>query len=311
MTDDTQYLNLARSIGRQFGNDKVLPIVHNLINVFSLILVFIFILLVLMMADYSQSITWALIFSPLFGLLLFALFILVVHESSHHNLFFAKKFPIAKTIELFLARIVCYLSFQSFDRDWLDGHNRHHTFPLKNEDPQNCPSFCLNGKKLLIECLKVLFLPGYSFYKQSSCHPIPFNKNLMTILISTLLWLMIFSVISLQTNVWVAASFYWGTSWAMVLNLLKVSMEHSGRALLIENEWLKSFSSEFFGQKILMPFSICLHFEHHLMPKIPWYNLASFHRQLKDELPKDFQAKVFHSQIQVAHQILGLKLGKP
>jgi hypothetical protein len=68
----------------------------------------------------------------------------------------------------------------------------------------------------------------------------------------------------------------------MILNLIKVSMEHGGSRKLQDDVFLRSKSSLFLGDKILMPMNIALHFEHHLNMHVPWYRLKKFYTITKN-----------------------------
>ena len=78
-----------------------------------------------------------------------------------------------KKNQKFLNRIFAYpisaISFQDYKFSWEVGHIKHHKEPLTANDPQNCPSFCLQGRKLLMAIFQVIFVPGKAVDFQSSC----------------------------------------------------------------------------------------------------------------------------------------------
>lgn len=283
-------LDRARKIGRQYLIGTVNPNKHNLINLSLTILLIGAQGVLLILAHHSPWWLSLTLFPLLLGWVFFCLYILVVHEASHQMYLITDHSTVLRWIDFLAPRFLSALSFQSFDEAWLQGHALHHTNPGFHDDPQNCPSFCEQGRPLLKSILKVLFIPGQSLKKQSSCTQkgVDLRPGLLA---WGLLGLMILFTLSLKPLLALIIS----VNMAMAFNLIKVSLEHAGRALEHQNIWFKSLSSDFPLRSIFMPMNISLHFEHHLISRIPWYHLGAYHRALRLELSPETQ-KIIYNQ---------------
>jgi len=223
----------------------------------------------------------------------FSLFILVVHEASHHMFFITKNIKIKKIINRLFAYPITAISFQDFKTSWEIGHLQHHKDPINNKDPQNCPDFCLQGKELLLKILKVLFIPGQAVKVQSSC--IQNKKDYFRgMIFGALYWIPITIINFYVFNIWVTLIQLIAVNLTMVLNLIKVSMEHSGNLKEEANPELRSMSSFFIGRHLIIPFNVSIHFEHHLVMNVPWYNLKKFHNEVFLLVPNEYKSKVYN-----------------
>ena len=227
----------------------------------------------------------------LFGLLFFSFFILVVHEGSHLMFLVTKNIRFKRLINRTFAYPISALSFQDYIEDWEKGHLEHHRYPIQGNDkpdPQNCPSFIHDKDSLVRELKKIFFTPGYAFIKQNSCIKMttPFLRK--RILLGLIAWgsLLVFNILFFKWFLIIPQII--SASITMGLNLVKVSMEHGGEQLTQENVFLRSRSTKFFGDKLIMPMNICLHFEHHLNMHVPWYRLRRFYDLTKKNCSKDF-----------------------
>ena len=267
---------------------------HNLINSIALLAVFVGLVGIGWLIEQLHWVPAILLGIPLFGILFFTLYILVVHEASHRMLFLVKGERARRWINRLVAYPICALGFQDFYLSWEKGHHEHHRAPVEDDDPQNCPHFCHYGKDLWAECLKTLFLVGYAFQKQSSC--ITHDKRAIRrgLVQGIRFWgtilLALYTLGYYKTGVAMLAS----SNVVMVLNLIKVSMEHGGHTGRRDQMIYRSKSSLFPLRSILMPLNISLHFEHHLNPRIPWYRLPRYHRMLRQELASDIQEQVYN-----------------
>jgi fatty acid desaturase len=286
-------MNIDR--GREYNLKNNQWFTHNLFNllVFSIIIT-----LMLLLAWWINQLHIGfslLIGIPTYAILFFALYILVVHEASHQMFLITTN----KKSTLLLNRLFAYpisaLSFQDFYHSWERGHYLHHQKPIEQDDPQNCPKFCSHGRELWRECLKTLFKFGYAFTKQSSC--IHSNKKaiILGLVQGLAVWsLLAYSLINLG-YIKVFLAMILSSNLTMVLNLIKVSMEHGGVTKERSDFITRSKSSTFTGRWLLMPLNISLHFEHHLNPSIPWYRLGSYHRKLVATLPVEAQKIIFNN----------------
>ena len=70
---------------------------------------------------------------------------------------------------------------------------------------------------------------------------------------------------------------------------------------------LRSRTSLFPLRRVLMPFNISMHFEHHLNPGVPWYELPRYHAALRGIIPRPLQPAIFNTQLR--EQLAG-RLGR-
>ena len=80
------------------------------------------------------------------------------------------------------------------------------------------------------------------------------------------------------------------------LNHVKGSLEHGGEIAREANPFLRSRTTLFLGRRLLMPFNISLHFEHHLNFSVPWYDLPRYHRALAKIVPPEIWAEMVNDQ---------------
>lgn len=259
---------------------KSSPIAHNFINLSVLLLL---ITLYLLTCIFSQSSLIVLTVSPLiFGLIFFSLFILVVHEGSHLMFLVHKSIKMKRLLNRIFSYPIAALSFQDYVEDWEIGHIEHHRYPIRGNDrpdPQNCPDFIHDRNGLKREIRKILTVFGYAFFKQNSC--VAMNKKFLfkRVLLGVLAWSFLLIVNIYFFKWWLIIPQLFSSNVAMILNLVKVSMEHGGVNLKQDNIFLRSKSSVFMGDKLLMPLNISLHFEHHLNMHVPWYRLKNFYHK--------------------------------
>lgn len=297
----------VRIIGQKFSIKNSNVLFHNILNlsVFSF-LIFLF----FFFNELASSLKALDIIYSVLGLtfVFFSLFVIVVHEASH-NMFLIYS---NKKNQKFLNRIFAYpisaISFQDYKFSWEVGHIKHHKEPLTANDPQNCPSFCLQGRKLLMAIFQVIFVPGKAVDFQSSCIAEKNNYDRGMVL-GIIAWVIIGISNYFLFNIWITIVQLIAINLTMVINLVKVSMEHSGSLKSEEDVDLRSMSSFFIGRHLLLPFNISLHFEHHLIMNIPWYNLKRFHDSIKEKLPGAIKSKVYNLNTnEVFRKISGSKI---
>ena len=185
---------------------------------------------------------------------------------------------------------IAALSFQDHLEDWELGHLEHHRNPIKGDirpDPQNCPDFIHDKVELKREIIKILIKPGYAFFKQNSCVKMNQNFLIKRVTLGVAAWGSLLAINAIFFKWWLIIPQIFSANITMALNLVKVSMEHGGHSLSQENINLRSKSSRFFGDGILMPMNIALHFEHHLNMHVPWYRLKKFYQLTKKNSPKE------------------------
>lgn len=279
---------------RSIEVSKTPVFIHNFINLGLLTVLLAIFYLTCWVSEISVV---ALIISPLlFGLLFFSFFILVVHEGSHLMFVVTKNIKLKRLLNRIFSYPIAALSFQDYVEDWEKGHIEHHRNPVfggDRPDPQNCPEFIHDQSGLKREIKKILLVAGYAFFKQNSC--VSMDKKFITkrVLLGIAAWSSLLLFNSIFFSWWLIIPQLISANVTMILNLIKVSMEHGGVNQNQDNPSLRSRSSVFFGDKIIMPLNIALHFEHHLNMHVPWYRLPTFYQFTKENSSREL-AQLVH-----------------
>ena len=258
--------------------------------------------------------------APLLGLaygnLIFSLFTLVVHEASH-NQFLVLRSPVwRRRLNDAFGWAVCALFLRDFGRHWRVGHLLHHQRPLEEDDPQNCAKYVLVGKELRAKLLRVWLIPFYEFeaYRLwmrdlgDRC-PKPEGER------SAPAWLRAaaFALGWAAILAWPLSVAPWTTAFTAViafktattLNFLKSSMEHGGGYREDDDPRLRTRGLRFLGKSLCFPFCITpYHWEHHLVPGIPWYRLPRFRRAIAREIPAEQRAWIYTPDATLVDRVL-------
>lgn len=269
---------------------------HNLINLTALTGTLSLGGLVLLAAVHLPWWLYIPLASLALGLVWFATFILVVHEASHGMFLRTADKRLQRRLNRIAGWLVCLPLTVHFDRHWLIGHHRHHRDPLTEHDPQDNVH---QGGELLRTCLGLLLIPGYCVFvrfikrrtRSDSSHTSP-----ALIAAFPLIWLLVSALLTNTLTFSAAFALFHGVQVLMVLNEIKAALEHGGVADA-QDPLLRSRTSLFFGRRLLMPWNISLHFEHHLDPQVPWYRLPTYHRALGRLLPAQARAAVFDAPL--------------
>jgi fatty acid desaturase len=243
--------------------------------------------------------------SVLFGLLLFALFILVVHEASHNMFVLSADHDRQKFWNRVFGWAVCLLMAVHYTEHWEEGHLEHHLRPMEEHDPQKYNRE--TGRTLFTLLAKLVVIPGYAFYHRFAnddhdrdSHTGPYVK------VATLaFWGSVFAVTGWTIGWTVPVALLMGLQILLALNHLKGALEHGGDIAFEENAYLRSRTSFFPLERIIMPLNINLHFEHHLNFTIPWYDLRDYHADVREIVPDELHDEFFNQDI--AEQLSGEK----
>jgi fatty acid desaturase len=293
--------------GQKYSIQNSNMLIHNILNL-SVFIILIYSLYYFSNLASSLNVLDILYSCLAFTFLFFSLFVIVVHEASHNMFLIHSNKKIQKFLNRLFAYPVAAISFQDYKLSWELGHVKHHKEPLESHDPQNCPKFCLQGKDLLYAIIQVLFIPGKAAQFQSSCI-LKKNHYDKGMALGVCAWIIIGIANYSFFNIWITLIQLVAINLTMVINLLKVSMEHSGSSLDESDFDLRSMSSFFIGRHLFLPFNISLHFEHHLVMNIPWYNLKRFHKEAKILVPRELSHKVYNfNTSEVLKKITGVKI---
>lgn len=295
----------AIKAGNQFHYRKKTPWRHNLLNLSLFGSILLAAAGTLSLSTALPAAVYLPVASLVFGLLIFASFILVVHESSHHMFVIARDERLSHKLNHLMGWLVCLPFGVDYQHHWQIGHVTHHIDPLEAHDPQNCTNTVLTGDAVR----KALWrdaIPGYAhiFRKYDDCPgPKEYPARAWVFGGQVVFWLgLVWS--SLTFLNWTAlVAVLFGVQITLMLNRVKIAMEHGGPMLLRENQFLQSASSFFPLRHLVMPLNISLHFEHHLHFFIPWYDLNRYHQVLVDIIPAHDQEKVFRYRGQVLDTI--------
>jgi fatty acid desaturase len=293
------WIRAAIVAGRPFHHRRKRPVVHNAINLGC------FALLALGIVETARLPLAPLLYLPVaticFGHLYFALFILVVHEASHQMFVIARERRRAARWNRRFGWLITAPFGIDYVQLWEHGHRAHHLHPMEAEDPQACSP--LVGRALLCECLRILLLPGYVQWRShrsgagtsSGCPAArAFVPNRALRIGALLGWVALFAAGAVAGRWDVPVAALLGAQVTAALQQIKIAMEHGGAIASHPSIHLRSRTSHFPLRRLLMPFNISLHFEHHLNASIPWYELERYEHALADIVPAEIQSAVYH-----------------
>lgn len=230
-----------------------------------------------------------------FGWLYFSLFILVVHEASHSMYLIAENRRLHTWINRIPGWMVATVFAVHYAKHWERGHLEHHVRPLEINDPQQFNTSI--GRKLAVGVAMNVFIPGWLILERtvfrtkraggkSSSSPV--------VLVGfVVIWVVGLTLSAIYLGGPVALAGFLGIHVLTAWNLVKGALEHGGALAKEKDPFFRSRTTLFFGRRLLMPFNITLHFEHHLNFCVPWYDLPRYQRDLTTIVP----ASVFHDMI--------------
>ena len=233
-----------------------------------------------------------------FGLLYFATFVLVVHEASHEMFVLAADRALSKRLNRAFGWSVAIFFATHYGKHWERGHLEHHVRPLEPGDPQS--HNVLLGRKLLTRVLCNVFIPGFLFLDRTVLRTKrPGGKSSSSkgvIVLFVLLWASVLTAAGLTLGAPVALALFLGIHVITGFNHVKGALEHGGPIGHEDDPFLRSRTTLFFGRRLLMPFHISLHFEHHLNFCVPWYDLPRYHEDLKAIVPPAVWREMVHDR---------------
>ena len=161
-------------------------------------------------------------------------------------------------------------------------HQKHHKFNGSNEDPEYFSyEDVRNHGGLISLCLKYslgfeafkLIKKYYFSNKYSTTNP-KTSKKLFHVIFSQILLIFFFGINGLYFFyiIWL----YLAMTISPLLSRLRFLVEHPGK-----NNTTRTTSSTFLEKIFFAPHNFNYHFEHHMWPMIPPYNLARIHNHLE------------------------------
>lgn len=225
----------------------------------------------------------------LFGVIFFAVNILVVHEASHDMFFYVKDKAQNRSLNRLAGHLGAWPFFTDYIRHWEEGHVEHHLRPCEPNDPQD--SDPLDGQRLWTMYAKIAFIPlVFVALNPSRRYPGAAKRALL----GSLLWVPLMGLSAVYLSWQVPVALVLGLHVVTALNWTKKAQEH-GAGLAFEPDPLLRSRTYFYPLDFLLsPFFIHYHFEHHANFNVPWYRLPAYHRAVLEIVPKELHPYYFH-----------------
>jgi fatty acid desaturase len=239
------------------------------------------------------------------GTVVFSLFTLVVHEASHDQFLVVRSERLCRRLNDVFGWAVCLLFTRDYEVHWRVGHNVHHRRVLEDDDPQNCAKYVLEGRELLTKLAKVWLIPLYELevYRlwmkglddrcpkpEASYDAGPWLRGAGFLVGWTVILFVPFREAPVATLITTLVAI----KMAITLNFLKSSFEHGGGYREVEDQRLKTRGLIFPLKDLCFPFCITpYHWEHHLVPGIPWYRLPRYRRAIAHQVPDAWRDWIF------------------
>ena len=305
------WVKAAAVAGQPFHFKTKSAFVHNTINLSAFALLLALQGVTLAYHDIVSPYIYVPLAALVLGALYFSCIILVVHEASH-NMFVIGGDRRAQRFwnRLFAWPVSVFYAASHYGNHWERGHLEHHVRPLMPTDPQRFN--VLVGRTLYKRLALELFVPGYLFLARTVLRKRTVggksSSSGWVILVFVALWAGTLTLLTMVAGGHVALAVYLGLHVLSCLNQIKGSLEHGGEIGREEEPFLRSRTTFFFLRRLLMPFNITLHFEHHLNFCVPWYDLVRYHRQLRPIVPHHVWSAVIneHPYMQLSGQLGGV-----
>lgn len=290
-----RWLREAQKAGWPMLASQRRPLLHNLLNAGVLVCIVGWIGLTTALSTVLPPMAFVLFGGLAYGLAFYTCLGVVVHEASH-RMFFISRSPRRAQRANRAVGWACSLPFAvHYIRHWEKGHAVHHTRPFEPDDPQAFNA--ATGRPLLRTLLLLVLVPGYflahRLLRKRASGPGGSSRNVM--IFFALFWLALgfLTVSTLGGHVLLALIF--GLQVLSALNQVKGALEHGGPLTQSPDPLLRSRNTLFTGWPLFWPFFVSLfHFEHHLLPGVPWYALPRYHRAVRAIVPAALHENIFN-----------------
>ena len=282
------WLKQVVGAGREFHALKQDPVRHNARNLATMGLL---VCLVGGLVFLAPTVPWPVVLfagSFLFGILYFALFILVVPQPATTCSSFILTGRSRARWNRFFGRLFAAPFFTNYDQHWEVGHTTHHVKPCTEEDPQEDDPE--TGRALLRTVLILVSVPGAVLFmnpsNQYGPNPWLMVRGVLTLVLGSVL-------VSVFWSVPAGFALFGGLQGLLLLTRLKRTQEH-GAGLAHEPDFvMRSRTYLYTLAPLTSPLNINYHFEHHANFNVPWYLLPAYHQRLLEIVPKPLQAYIF------------------
>lgn len=291
------WVKAAVAAGRPYSARLKKPWVHNTVNL-SATAALLAVGVALMACSRSAS-PW--LYVPLaalgFGWVYFGLFVLVVHEASHNMFVLLHDRNLQRTINRVGGWLIAGMFATHYGKHWERGHLEHHVRPMEPDDPQRS---VMTGRRLFGLIAGYLLVPGFLPFERTVLRKRRAGKSSGSklVIVGFLAFWTVVLTLATQLGGWpLALALYFGIPLVAIMNLLKSSLEHGGSIAEEPNPFLRSRTTLIPLRRLVLPFNISLHFEHHLNHQVPWYDLVRYQRDLRRIVPAEVQSRVFNSDL--------------
>ena len=292
------WVGAAIRAGRRYAFMAKRPLTHNAINLGALIAL----LSVLLFTGWLTTAVSPWVGVPLgallFGWVYFGLFVLVAHEASHNMFLVFDDRQLQRRVNRIAGWMVTPLFAVHYGKHWERGHAVHHVRPMEPDDPQRSVA---TGKRLLGLALGYLLVPGFLLVDRTLLRKREKSgKSASTtwvLVFFVCFWALALTAAAIGVGWPLAVALYLGIPVLAVFNLVKGSLEHGGAIAEEASPFLRSRTSLFPLRRLILPFNISLHFEHHLNFQVPWYELGNYQRDLRAIVPLAVQREVWEHPI--------------
>jgi fatty acid desaturase len=307
--DRATWVRDAIRAGQRYHYRTKNPVAHNARNLGWMMALSAGVGLVVSLGDDLHPALYLPIAPWLLGGLYFGLFILVVHEASHGMFFLSPRHRgLERAVNRGVGWAVAVWFAVHYTKHWEQGHLEHHVRPLEPDDPQRFST--LVGPALWKKLALTLWVPGFLLVDRTlGRQRLESGKSTSSkgvILGFVLCWGTAMTLAGLLVHPSVSIAIFLGLHVITALNHVKGALEHGG-AIGREDDFLfRSRTSIFPGRRVLMPFNITFHFEHHLNFGVPWYDLGRYQRDLHGMVPRPVWEDVInHAPLDQLHDRLG------
>jgi fatty acid desaturase len=262
---------------------------HNLLNLVSATLVWGSVFGLLALGRWMPAAVWIPLAGVLIACMLFAHYILILHECSHNMFVLLKDREQQKKLNRFIGIVAGGMMFTDYLQHWEKGHTIHHLRPCEEDDPQDKNP--ITGKALYAEYAKLVFVPFYFLAINPSNQ---YGFSIVRLLGGLAFWAPVFTATWLWVGWAAPVALYIAFAVLMMLNMTKKAQEHGCGLENEEFRILRSRTYHYPTAFLTSPFNINYHFEHHANFNVPWYKLPEYHTKLKEMVPAELHPYYFH-----------------
>ena len=281
------WLRAAIRAGNELAHPRKSRARHNAINLTCLAGLVLAIVGVLALSTHVSAALYLALAPVVLGPLLFGVFVLVIHESSHAMFVLHRDRGTTRRWNHAIGDLTALLLFTEYRRHWAKAHPQHHQRPCEADDVQYNHNY--EGRELVGKLVLLALVPGYAL----TLNPSRRYGAGPRVLVAIGLWL----GFAAAASVWLAwtapFALLFGFNHLQIWNLQRKSQEHGAGLADEPDPLLRSCTWWSPVGWLGAPFNINYHFEHHLNMVVPWYSLPEYHRRLLAIVPEPIQPLVF------------------